>query len=672
LKKLALLSFLIFCGLISYAQFENPRGTNPVRTSPRPNQSNNPGSGDIDSLRKDIDSKKDSVIYNATYIKYTKEEFLRDSTKLLPLDTSAVDFQRYRILDQPEHPSINLGLNGLAYRDMLFEPAKTIGFDAGYHYYDRYLIKPKDVKYYRARSPYTNLFYMTPAFGRLTEQMFLAEHSQNIKPNWNIGASYAKKGSRAYYGAPGQRADALVANHLNAAIWTWYESKNQRYNLLANGTFNTLKGLDNGSILNDSIFRVATNVAPEFEQSRLSTAKHDWRNNTLYIKQFYNIGKQKLVDSASAVLPTQRVSYSLSYQTQKFTFKNDGFDQTGLLKNYFQDSTKTSDSTAISHLQNEFNYNFYLRGKSVSFLRNELKVNVGIRHDYYHFNQLTTDLKFQNVSLLGTADYGFSDKASLNINLTQIIQGRNFGDFLYQAQSEIKLGNKIGSVILEAYSQNQSPALIYEMQISNHYRWDLNFQKTKTQNLAFSYVIPKYNFKVKAEYFLRSNHLYFDADISGDAIPAQFGTNINLFKFTLKKNFKFRKFSFDNFIVYQKTDFENILRTPEIYSFHSFYFTNIFFKVLKASFGFDVTYFGKYTAPSYAVGIGQFYNKENVKFDAAPIVDVWARTNWKRANLFLRYDYANKGLFNSGYYTVNQYPMPYSLAKFGVSWRFYD
>jgi hypothetical protein len=664
----------MFCGVITYAQFGDKRNNLPVGSPQPQNQKENSGTEDLDSLRKNLDAKKDSVIYNATFIKYTKEEFIRDSTRLLQLDTSVVGFHRYRILDQPENPSMNLGLNGLSYRDMLFDPAKTIGFDAGNHYYDRYLIKPEDVKYYRARTPYTNLFYMTPAFGRLTEQMFLAEHSQNIKPNWNVGASYAKKGSRAYYGAPGLQGDVLVANHLNAAIWTWYESKNKRYNLLANGTFNTLKGLDNGSILNDSIFRVPTNVAPEFEQSRLSNAKHDWRNNTIYIKQFYNIGKQKSIDSTSSVLPTQRISYSLSYQTQRFTFKNDGLDNSGLLKNYFifTDSSKTSDSTAINHLQNEFNYNFYLRGKSVSFLRNELKVNVGIRHDYYHFNQHTTNLKFQNVSLLGTADYSFSDKASLNVNLTQIIQGRNFGDFLYQAQSEIKLGNKIGGVILEGYSQNQSPALIYERQISNHYQWNLNFQKTKTQNLAFSYIIPKYNFKVKAEYFLRSNHLYFDADTSGDAKPAQFTTNINLFKFTLKKNFKFGKFSFDNFIVYQKTDFENILRTPEIYSFHSIYFTNTFFKVLKASFGFDITYFGKYTAPSYAVAIGQFYNQENVRFDTAPIVDLWARTNWKRANLFLKYDYANKGLFNNGYYTVNQYPMPFSLAKFGVSWKFYD
>ena len=94
--------------------------------------------------------------------------------------------------------------------------------------------------------------------------------------------------------------------------------------------------------------------------------------------------------------------------------------------------------------------------------------------------------------------------------------------------------------------------------------------------------------------------------------------------------------------------------------------------VLKTDIGFDVKYFGKYTAPSYAPAIGAFYNRENVKFDTYPVIDIFVRTNWKRANLFLRYDYANQGLFSKGYYTVNRYTMPYSLAKFGVNWRFYD
>ncbi len=632
------------------------------------------GEENIDSLRAKLDAKRDSIVYNAQYIKYTKAEFLKDSTRLFRLDTTTKDFHRYRVLDLPEHPTMNLGLNGLSYRDLLFEPSKTIGFDIGYHYYDRYLLKPEDVKYYQARTQYTELYFGNPAFGRATEQQFHAIHTQNVKPNWNIGASFAKQGSRNYYGAPNRDANALSANHLNASLWNWYESKNKRYTLLANATFNNLKSYDNGSILNDSIFTSDTKVDPEYEAARLNNAKHNNRYSTLFLQQFYNIGKQKSIDSNATVLPTQRVSYKLAYNTQKYFFENDGADNSGLLNNYYiyPDSSQTSDSTFLKHLTNEFTYSFYIRGNKLSFLRNELKVNAGIAQDYYDYQQYNYNTKFQNITLKGDADYSFSDKASLNLNVQQIIQGRNFGDFLYQASSEIKLGNKIGSVILEAYSQNQSPSLIYERQITNHYSWNLNFEKTKTQNLGFSYLIPKYNFKAKAEYFLISNHLYFAEGTDGDAYPKQVGSNINLLKLSLRKDFKFGKFTFENFLVYQKTDFESVLMTPEIYTFHSFYMRQSFFKVLKTEFGFDVRYFSKYTAPSYAPAIGQFYQKGNTQFDTYPIADVWIRTNWKRANLFLRYDYVNKGLFSKGYYTVNHYPMPYSLAKFGLRWNFYD
>jgi hypothetical protein len=675
LKKYLILITILYSSSYLFGQNSPLRNSQSQEGKSQSQSQNGEGSqANIDSLRSKMEARKDSVVYTSKYIKFTKEEFLRDSTRIFLLDTAIHNFHQYRILDLPESPTINLGLNGLAYRDLLFEPSKSIGFDLGFHYYDRYLLKPQDVIYYQARAPYTELYLENPAFGRLTELQFHVIHSQNIKPNWNIGASFAKMGSRFYYGSPNKDAELLAVNHLNASLWSWYESKNKRYTLLANSTFNNLKSYENGSILNDSIFTTSTNVDPEYENNLLNTAKHNWKNNNLFIKQFYNIGRQKLIDSAAAVLPTQRISYTFNYSAQKYFFTNTDVDETGLLNNYFiyQDSSQTADSTLLNHLQNEFNYSFYLRGKSLSFLKNELKVNAGLKHDYYDFQQYNYQSKFQNITLKGDANYGFNDKASLNLKVQQIIQGKNFGDYLYQASSEIKLGNKIGRIILDAYTQNQSPAIIYEKQFSNHYQWDNNFQKTKTQHFGFSYLNSKYNISAKAQYYLIANHLYFNQGVDGDATPAQFASNINLLKLSLKKDFKFGKFALENYLVYQKTDFESVLRTPEVYTFHSFYFHIDLYKVLKTEIGVDVRYFSKYTSSSYAPAIGQFYNAGNNQFNVDPVADFWIRTNWKRANLFLRYDYLNKGLFSNGYYTVNNYPMPYSLAKFGLSWRFYD
>lgn len=624
----------------------------------------------VDSLRKRLESRKDSIIYTAKFIKYTQEEFLADSTILFPLDTSARNFHLFNPLNKPYSPTMNLGVIGMAYRPMLFEPVKTIGFDMGYHFFDRYMIGPKDIKYYQARARYTELYYVSPLGGK-QEEKFHVLHSQNVKPNWNVGGFYGKTGSQGYYA--GQVSDIL-----NASLWNWYESENKRYTLLANATFNTVKSYENGSILNDSIFTAPTIVQPLFETTRLyesysnTNAMHDVRNNTIYIKQFYNIGKQRVVESnAETVLPTQRISYTFAYNRQKYNFRYGREDLTGLLKNNYIYPDSTSDSTQLNHLRNEFTYSFYVRGKRVSFLKNELKINAGIIHDYYRYRQYTYNNNFQNLTLTGNLTYGFNHRANLNLLLRQIFQGPQAGDFLYQAQSEINLSNSVGKVILGAYSQNQSPPLIYERQLTNHHWWNLNFNRVTTQNVSFAYVNPKFYFTAKAEYFLVGNHLYFTTE-NDDIKPDQLGTNINLMKITVGKDFHFWRFTSENHLVYQKTDFESVLRTPELYTYHSFYYHQDFFKVLKMDIGFDVRYFSQYTANAYAPAIGQFYNKDNTRFGTSPIVDVWMRTNWKRANLFIRYDYVNQGLFSKGYYTVDRYPMPYSLLRFGLSWNFYD
>jgi hypothetical protein len=94
--------------------------------------------------------------------------------------------------------------------------------------------------------------------------------------------------------------------------------------------------------------------------------------------------------------------------------------------------------------------------------------------------------------------------------------------------------------------------------------------------------------------------------------------------------------------------------------------------VLNANIGINVRYNTPYVAPSYAVGLGQFYNGPNITFSSYPVATVFAKATLYRTNLFVMYDYANQGLFSNGFYTVNRYPMFDRALKFGVSWTFYD
>jgi hypothetical protein len=280
---------------------------------------------------------------------------------------------------------------------------------------------------------------------------------------------------------------------------------------------------------------------------------------------------------------------------------------------------------------------------------------------------------FQDITLKAKLGYRFSDRIALDADFRQIAQGRDFGNYFYDAKLTLAGGKKAGKIILEAYTQNSSPPLVYTDWISNHYIFHNDFSNQKTTSLSFNYLNNPLQLDIKAEYFLISDYLYFTADQGGnDAHPAQLGNDINLLKISIGKNLRWRSLHFDNYIVYQKTDYQSTLRTPELYTYSNLYISRTLFNILQSSFGVDVRYNSEYVAPSYAVGIGQFYNGANVTFSSYPVARVYFKATLQRTNLFLAYDYANQNLSSKGYYTVNRYPQQNALLKFGVSWTFYN
>lgn len=645
----------------------------------------------LDSLRKREDHKKDSVVFSSKFIKVTNEQLLGDSTQVFPLDTGLVNFENYSPLHQPRSPRIYLGSTGLPQRPLLFEPQKTLGFDIGQHTLDPYLLNPADIQYYRARVPYTNLYLVTS--GKI-EQIFKLTHTQNINPRLNIGANFNVIGSRGIY----QRQNI---GDVSVGLFSWYESRSKRYNLLTNLIFNTVKTPESGSIVNEGIFGTGTETAsttvlnPIYEPVRLTGSSDALTTKGLYLKQFYYIGRidsLKKGSDSSKVLPTNRIAHTFYYNTQQFKFLQNDKDTYHVFPDYYFSSTNSRDSLHVQHIQNEFTYSFYLRAKSVNFVKNELKVDLGLTHDFYHYTQNVLDSvvtafgtkiaqfrqkdanTFQNITLKAKLGYRFSDRVGLDANLQQVAQGYNFGDYLYDAKLNLSGGSKAGRIIFEAYSQNNRAPFVYTNWISNHYIFTgYKFDKQKINSLSFTYINDKLQLDLKAEYFLLNNYLYFTADNGGiDAHPAQAGSPISLLKISAGKNLKFGHWHFDNYVVYQKTDNAKVLRTPDVYTYSSLYWGKLIFSVLNLNVGFNVCYNTPYKAPSYAVGLGQFYNGADITFNSYPVANVFAKATLYRTNLFVQYNYANQGLFSNGYYTVNRYPMLGRLLTFGVSWTFYQ
>ncbi|RZL13252.1 MAG: hypothetical protein EOO89_17940, partial [Pedobacter sp.] len=557
---------------------------------------------------KKQENKVDSVVFTARYIRFTKIGLSKDSIQTFQLDTSLNNVQNYSVLYQPRRPTFGLGNLGLAARPLLFENSKRIGFDAGFNSLGLYYLDHTDILFYRARTPYSSLYYVN---GGETEQVFKAVYSQNIKKNWNFGFNYNRIGANGFYNR--QRGDDLAAS-----IFTWYQGPKKRYNLFASAVFNTLKAQENGSIRNDTIFDGnSLNIDRKAEVVNLNNARQLWRKNSVSFRNTYYIGRidSNSTDSSAATLPTNKVILNMTYTKQAFSFNRDETLQSTALPLGVTDFTK--DTTNIHHLSSEFGYAFLLRPRSGAFLKNELKLNAGVKLDLYQYEQFakyrdTTDLyyrsiAFQNISITGSAGYRFSSKFDLNLDIEQIVQGRNFGDYLYDATSTVQISPAFGSVKVGAYVQSRSPEQIYEQHFSNHYQWDLQFDKPKVVNTSFKYSNEKLLVDAGVEYFLLSNHLYFGKQGLNSIIPMQATADISLLRVTLGKKFRFGKFTTEHFAAYQKTDQVSILRTPELYTFNTVYFDQTFFKVLKTQIGFDVRYNSKYPNYSYSAAASQFY-----------------------------------------------------------------
>lgn len=643
----------------------------------------------LDSLRKKQERKKDSVVFNSKFIRVTNERFLRDSTQLFPLDTGLYNYENYSPLLQPRSPKISLGNTGLPARSLLFEPSRTIGFEPGLHELDPYMLRPENISYYRARVAYTQLYLV--GYTGVKEQIFKVTHTQNVNPQLNVGFNLNFIGSRGYYSS----SNVLSQNvsDVNAAVFSWYESKSKRYNLLTNLIYNNIKAPVTGSILNDSVY-VTGSISKVSEQVRLPASYENWKGGSFYLKQFYYIGH---IDSTSNgkgkanILPTQRVSYTLRYDATKYEYLQNGEDTYNVFPDYYYTSNRSRDSLSVTHLQNDFSYSFYLRSKSEKAIKNELKLDLGLTQDIYSYGQFVSDTtldqygtkvlrplkvqhnSFQDLTVKGKLSYQLSDRAALEGNVQQIVQGRDFGDFLYEAKLTVAGNDKAGKIILGAYSQSSTAPLVYTSWVSNHFIFHNKFSNQKTNSLSFNYINSPLKLDLKAEYFLITDYLYFTAQENGiDAHPAQLGGSINMIKLSFGKSIAWRRWHFDDYFVYQKTDYQSTLRTPQFYNYASVYYKALLFNVLYSNIGMDVRYNSSYTAPSYAPGLGQFYNGPNVSFSSYPVATIFFKATLQRTNLFVMYDYANQGLFSKGYYTVNRYPQQDAALKIGVSWAFYN
>lgn len=635
---------------------------------------------------QDFFNRKDSVKkFYAKTIRFAEpRQFDLDTIAFSRLDTSIHSFQNYSPLYARNDYYLNLGNQGLASRKMYPSFGNKVGFNDGQTALTLYEFRPERVNYYRVYSPYTNVTWISGLGG--TESSINFIHTQNIKPNLNIGIEYESIGSQGYY--PRQRP-----KHNLFSAWSWYQSRNLKYNILGNVIFNSLKSPENGGETSDSLFTAPTNKEHEFETVYLNNALTTWSNMSLYMKQSYVIGARdtNAVYQAKAFKsPYSKVTNTIQYDQRDYKFDyiyepyNESLQQGDKLPpwEYFSnievDSIGAADRIKEKHFRTDLDVSLYGRGKAERFT-----LGGGIAYESVNYTQRIDTLgavfssfnkSLNNLILKGRIGFSIATNVDLDVRGQYIFAGYNIGDVSLDGVATVSLGNKIGNIYLRALLQNVEPAIIFTEYRSNYHNYDNSFSKINNNLLSFTYENKLTKTRLSAEYNLINNYTYFFREnYSSETVPRQSSDLISVLRIKADQVVNIGHFGWTGSITYQANNAKDILPAPDFYTYQSIYYQNKLFKVLDIQVGMDVRYFTKFKSMGYAPELGQFYVSDvNREVGNYPIADVFLVAGLRRTRLMVKYDYLNQGLNQKGYYTVDRYAMPDATFKFGVSWRFYD
>ena len=176
------------------------------------------------------DDAKDALMMTAQFL---------DSTRKLFLDSSVNDFDKYFSVPTS---FVYLGNNGAAAKSLIFSPNQQIGFDQGFHAFDVYKFNLENTKFHQTNRPFSSISYQL-ASGK--EQMLQAFHTQNPKPNLNIGFEYKMITAPGFF-------ITQNTNHSSYRIFSSYQGLKKRYqqNVVIIG--NNIRASQNGGIENTS------------------------------------------------------------------------------------------------------------------------------------------------------------------------------------------------------------------------------------------------------------------------------------------------------------------------------------------------------------------------------------------------------------------------------------
>lgn len=527
-----------------------------------------------------------------------------------------------------------------------------------------YMNTPTNLPIINSKKRFTRLGYSTNKKS-IGEQTLEITHNQNIVPGWSVGLKHNGYSTAGFYQNQGTRDNSFILYS------SFYGPRLKSYVAVA---WQRMRVKENGGVLAEKYVR-DTIMESQNVPVILNNAKNEIRGMQIFASNSYGIvqGAQK----GKAGEPYLELRHTLKYDRFSRVFSDNPTTHTNGVKyfdNYFISNTTTNDSTYYRNLTNELT----LSGNFLGGLNRAMKLYVkgGLELERYYSwrpNFFLTKLSNTNYSNLyaGAGLFTRLKGVDLSVYAKSYVSGRKSGDVLLAGK-----GNFVFSIL--GFPVNQTASLSISSKtvdyftteyFSNNFQWSNTFNKINELRASYSLTLPKLRTTAEARLETIGNYVYFDTT----AAPVQNSGQVSVASIFVRNHLRIGILHLIHQGVIQTSTDEMVIPLPKIALKASYYVQFSLVKnVLYTQVGTDIFYNTKFYADAYQPATAQFYHQRIRKLGAYPNVSGFINFQWKRAQIFLKYDHLSQNWFGRDYFSAYSYPIGDLSFKFGVYWNFYD
>ncbi len=577
------------------------------------------------------------------------------------IDSSIFNLEEYNVIQREGPDYTNAGNFGSAAFPLVYEVNRRLNFNVGYNQFDLYRYSKDSAKYYQVIRPYTELSMI---IGLKNEQMFQGKFANQHKGLISYGVDFRRIFSKGAY--TNQRTNDNGFN-----LYGIFNSRNKHWSVQADLIFNSFKVQENGGVtinVFDSAFFTKTLVPVN-----LTEAENNYRQIDFYLTTAYHLGKKYLERKDTALVPALMPLFSFGHQ---FNVEKNWRKYRDLnpLEDYYNQFLYTQDSLAndVNDLRigNSLFTEYHMRklDSDTSYKEQNLIIKAEAGFDYIWLEQNKLKYNTYNFYIDGVVRNNLASGSHIlyRAAVKYFPFGYNQNDLMIDGYAGYDLG-MFGIITGNATFQLKEAPYIFQRYRSHPLDWDYNLPKMRTLVIGGKYLLPIAGITADFNYYQVDNMPVY---------PGVVNTNTqNFFVLHAGNRNSFFGLHIDNDVWYTQTASNGFVKQsyPMLYTRHSIYYERrVFKKAMWLSFGFDLRFRYKNTAPYYDPLLGTFYPVNYGTNKTYPVLDFFVNVKIKTVRVFVKLDNISAFFGPKGYYASYLYPAPDFSFRVGIKWRFFE